>query len=237
MEEVFNPQIEEHYEEQASSEWPLQQLPIDSVDLERQIKLRTRIAEYLEAQRRLEVEIARQAEEKRVREEQIRLEEERKKLEAEAKEEKKTGIGDWDPILISLVRRAMPSLMAYDICGVQPMSEPTGLIFSMRSKYEAEGKLDQKPERAVVDEVKKQERATWERENHLWAYSTTQTVNSATRKKQAEKAAAEREEMRQDYLRRRKGYPVILESKETPIKPKSLDETEYRETMNKQTTP
>jgi len=41
----------------------------------------------------------------------------------------------WDPILISLVRRAMPNLIAYDICGVQPMSGPTGLIFAMRSKY------------------------------------------------------------------------------------------------------
>jgi len=44
-------------------------------------------------------------------------------------------IGAWDPILISLVRRAMPNLIAYDICGVQPMSGPTGLIFAMRSKY------------------------------------------------------------------------------------------------------
>ena len=38
-------------------------------------------------------------------------------------------IGTWDPVLISLVRRAMPNLMAYDVCGVQPMSGPTGLIF------------------------------------------------------------------------------------------------------------
>src|SRR6056300_256436 len=44
-------------------------------------------------------------------------------------------IGTWDPILISLVRRAMPNLMAYDICGVQPMTGPTGLIFAMRSRY------------------------------------------------------------------------------------------------------
>jgi hypothetical protein len=41
----------------------------------------------------------------------------------------------YDPILIQLVRRAMPNLMAYDICGVQAMSAPTGLIFAMRSKY------------------------------------------------------------------------------------------------------
>jgi hypothetical protein len=41
----------------------------------------------------------------------------------------------YDPVLISLVRRAMPNLIAYDICGVQPMTGPTGLIFAMRSKY------------------------------------------------------------------------------------------------------
>lgn len=48
------------------------------------------------------------------------------------------GIDRYDPILIGLVRRAMPQLMAYDICGVQPMSGPTGLIFAMRSTYGAE---------------------------------------------------------------------------------------------------
>ena len=44
-------------------------------------------------------------------------------------------INNWDPILISLVRRAMPNLIAYDIAGVQPMNGPTGLIFAMKSKY------------------------------------------------------------------------------------------------------
>ena len=47
------------------------------------------------------------------------------------------GIDKYDPILIGLVRRAMPNLMAYDICGVQPMTGPTGLIFAMRSNYGA----------------------------------------------------------------------------------------------------
>jgi hypothetical protein len=46
-----------------------------------------------------------------------------------------TGVAGYDPILISLVRRAMPNLIAYDICGVQPMTGPTGLIFAMRSNY------------------------------------------------------------------------------------------------------
>ena len=49
------------------------------------------------------------------------------------------GVAKWDPILISLVRRAMPNLIAYDICGVQPMSGPTGLIFAMRSRYMTQG--------------------------------------------------------------------------------------------------
>jgi len=48
------------------------------------------------------------------------------------------GIDKYDPILIGLVRRAMPNLMAYDICGVQPMTGPTGLIFAMRSIYKTE---------------------------------------------------------------------------------------------------
>jgi len=47
-------------------------------------------------------------------------------------------VANWDPILISLVRRAMPNLIAYDIAGVQPMSGPTGLIFAMRSRYKAQ---------------------------------------------------------------------------------------------------
>lgn len=44
-------------------------------------------------------------------------------------------IQNWDPVLINLVRRMAPKLIAYDICGVQPMTGPTGLIFAMRSKY------------------------------------------------------------------------------------------------------
>jgi len=50
-----------------------------------------------------------------------------------------TNIDNWDPILIGLVRRAMPNLLAYDICGVQPMTGPTGLIFAMKSKYSTQG--------------------------------------------------------------------------------------------------
>ena len=46
-----------------------------------------------------------------------------------------SSVNNWNPVLIALVRRAMPNLMAYDICGVQPMSGPTGLIFAMKSRY------------------------------------------------------------------------------------------------------
>jgi hypothetical protein len=46
-----------------------------------------------------------------------------------------TNMAGYDPVLISLVRRAAPQMIAYDICGVQPMTQPTGLIFAMKSKY------------------------------------------------------------------------------------------------------
>lgn len=47
-------------------------------------------------------------------------------------------VATFDPILISLVRRALPNLMAYDVAGVQPMTGPTGLIFAMRSRYQSQ---------------------------------------------------------------------------------------------------
>ena len=45
----------------------------------------------------------------------------------------------FDPVLISLIRRAMPNLVAYDLAGVQPMNGPTGLIFAMRSRFSTQG--------------------------------------------------------------------------------------------------
>tara|TARA_B100000212_G_scaffold102724_1_gene75755 strand:- start:164 stop:1474 length:1311 start_codon:yes stop_codon:yes gene_type:complete len=47
-----------------------------------------------------------------------------------------SSVNNFDPVLISLVRRAMPNLIAYDICGVQPMNGPTGLIFAMKARYQ-----------------------------------------------------------------------------------------------------
>ena len=49
-----------------------------------------------------------------------------------------SNVDGYDPILISLVRRALPNLIAYDICGVQPMTGPTGLIFAMKSRYKTQ---------------------------------------------------------------------------------------------------
>ena len=49
------------------------------------------------------------------------------------------GMAKFDPVLISLVRRAMPQLIAYDVAGVQPMTQPTGLIFAMKSRYSSMG--------------------------------------------------------------------------------------------------
>ena len=57
-------------------------------------------------------------------------------------------IDTYDPVLISLVRRAMPNMIAYDICGVQPMTGPTGLIFAMRSRFN-----DQANTEAFYDEA------------------------------------------------------------------------------------
>ena len=45
-------------------------------------------------------------------------------------------VAGFDPVMISLIRRSMPNLIAYDVCGVQPMTGPTGLIFAMRSMYD-----------------------------------------------------------------------------------------------------
>ena len=66
--------------------------------------------------------------EQALREEKIQL--------SEAAPANVTGnVDKYDPVLIGLVRRSMPQLVAYDLCGVQPMSLPTGLVFALKSKY------------------------------------------------------------------------------------------------------
>ena len=50
-----------------------------------------------------------------------------------------SNMDNWDPVLISLVRRATPAMLAFDLVGVQPMTGPTGLIFAMKSRYQTQG--------------------------------------------------------------------------------------------------
>jgi len=66
---------------------------------------------------------------------QIAMEQDRQTLNETAPTNVAGGISNFDPILISLVRRALPNLIAYDVAGVQPMTGPTGLIFALRSRY------------------------------------------------------------------------------------------------------
>ena len=71
---------------------------------------------------------------------EITLREEREFLsEAPTNSVSNGGVANFDPVLISLIRRAMPNLVAYDLAGVQPMNGPTGLIFAMRSRYTSMG--------------------------------------------------------------------------------------------------
>ena len=62
-----------------------------------------------------------------------------------------SAVDNWDPILISLVRRSMPNLIAYDICGVQPMTGPTGLIFAMRSRFTSQAGAEALADEAMPD--------------------------------------------------------------------------------------
>lgn len=61
------------------------------------------------------------------------------------------GIDNWNPVLISMVRRAMPNMMAFDLAGVQPMSGPTGLIFAMRSRYTSQAGAEALHDEADTD--------------------------------------------------------------------------------------
>jgi hypothetical protein len=65
-------------------------------------------------------------------------------------------VAGFDPILISLVRRSLPNLIAYDICGVQPMTGPTGLIFAMRTTYGTNRNMQSGASEAFFDEANTQ---------------------------------------------------------------------------------
>jgi len=64
-----------------------------------------------------------------------------------------SNVANFDPVLISLVRRAMPNLIAYDVCGVQPMTGPTGLIFAMKSNYKTTRAGATSGDEALFDEA------------------------------------------------------------------------------------
>jgi hypothetical protein len=63
-----------------------------------------------------------------------------------------TSVAGFDPILISLVRRAMPNLIAFDVAGVQPMSGPTGLIFAMKSRYNGDNESPSSSKISIYDQ-------------------------------------------------------------------------------------
>ena len=62
-----------------------------------------------------------------------------------------SAVDNWNPILISLVRRSMPNLIAYDVCGVQPMTGPTGLIFAMRARFSSQTGAEALADEAMQD--------------------------------------------------------------------------------------
>ena len=87
-----------------------------------------------------------------------------------------SSIQTWDPVLVSLVRRAMPSLVAYDIAGVQPMTGPTGLIFAMKARY---GGQDS-PDNSVIDPDDKEALFDTILDNHSGAGSAGSGTGIAT---------------------------------------------------------
>lgn len=91
-----------------------------------------------DAQRRADTAVLLENQEREMRREREALNEDSHSNSAGAMPDS-GGIAKYDPVLISLVRRAAPAMIAYDICGVQPMTQPTGLIFAMKSKYNSQG--------------------------------------------------------------------------------------------------
>ena len=84
-------------------------------------------------------------------------------------------VAGYDPVLISLVRRAMPQLIAYDICGVQPMTQPTGLIFAMKSRYTAQNGTE-----ALFNEADTSFSGTGTHQGSNWTSGTDQTGTGMT---------------------------------------------------------
>jgi hypothetical protein len=91
-----------------------------------------------DSQRKMDTAVLLENQERAQREERAALFEDSPVNSAGAMTADTGAVAKFDPVLISLVRRAMPAMIAYDMCGVQPMTQPTGLIFAMKSKYAAQ---------------------------------------------------------------------------------------------------
>ena len=98
----------------------------------------TQMPAIADAQRKMDTAVLLENQERAQREERAALFEDAPSNSAGAMPDT-GGVAKFDPVLISLVRRAMPAMIAYDMCGVQPMTQPTGLIFAMKSKYASQG--------------------------------------------------------------------------------------------------
>ena len=102
-----------------------------------------------------------------------------------------TNVDTYDPVLISLVRRSMPNLMAYDICGVQPMTGPSGLIFAMKARFANTTNLLDTTQEALFNEADTDFSGTGTHANALGAGSETTGTGVTTANMEANTAYEE----------------------------------------------
>ena len=102
-----------------------------------------------------------------------------------------TNVDTYDPVLISLVRRSMPNLMAYDICGVQPMTGPSGLIFAMKARFANTANLLDTTQEALFNEADTDFSGTGTHANALGATSETTGTGVTTANMEANTAYEE----------------------------------------------
>ncbi len=102
-----------------------------------------------------------------------------------------TNVDTYDPVLISLVRRSMPNLMAYDICGVQPMTGPSGLIFAMKARFANTTNLLDTTQEALFNEADTDFSGTGTHANGLGATSETTGTGVTTANMEANTAYEE----------------------------------------------
>ena len=102
-----------------------------------------------------------------------------------------TNVDTYDPVLISLVRRSMPNLMAYDICGVQPMTGPSGLIFAMKARFANTTNLLDTSQEALFNEADTDFSGTGTHANALGATSETTGTGVTTANMEANTAYEE----------------------------------------------